>query len=60
MSSPNEDYDIAVPMFHSKIQDKSSLHLKITMFTHTGNRQSTAFFWGGGVLKINKEFDIGA
>jgi len=46
VSSPNEGYDIAVSMFHSKIQDKSSLHLKITMFTHTGNRQSTGFFFG--------------
>jgi len=44
VSSPNEDYDIAVLMLHSKIQDKSSLHLKIAMYTHTGNRQSTALF----------------
>jgi len=53
VSSPNEDYDIAVLMLHSKIQDRSSLHLKITMYTHTGNKQSTALFFffekrGGG------------
>jgi hypothetical protein len=57
VSSPNEDYDIAVLMIHSKIQDKSFLHLKITMYTHTGNKQGTALFFL--VLKINKEFNIG-